>query len=71
MRHRAEQPLPQLEGDELLVYERLIGKDQLHVDDIARSLKWESSRVSTTLIMLEMKGLLRQMPGMWYTAREA
>ncbi|GAB7023471.1 DNA-processing protein DprA [Salidesulfovibrio brasiliensis] len=71
LRHRAEQPLPQLEGDELLVYERLIGKDQLHVDDIARSLKWESSRVSTTLIMLEMKGLLRQMPGMWYTAREA
>lgn len=70
-KHRPEKPLPHLEGDELFVYERIVGCDQLHVDKLARLLEWESSRVSTALIMLEMKGLLRQLPGMWYTAREA
>lgn len=70
-RHLPEEPLPELEGDELVLFERLVGTDRLHVDEIARALQWESSRVSTGLIMLEMKGLLRQLPGMWYTAREA
>lgn len=69
-RHEKE-PLPPLVGDELALYESLIGVDKLHVDDLGRSLGWESSRVSTALIMLEVKGLLRQLPGMWYTAREA
>jgi DNA processing protein len=68
-RHQKE-VLPPLAGDELILYEHLVSVDRLHVDDLARSLEWESSRVSTTLIMLEVKGLLRQLPGMWYTARE-
>ncbi len=38
-----------------------------HIDAVARDLGWEISRVSRVLLELEIRGLVRQWPGMWYS----
>ncbi|KAB1440371.1 DNA-processing protein DprA [Pseudodesulfovibrio senegalensis] len=45
------------------------GKQQ--VDSLCRSLGWPSGKTSRMLLMLEMRGAVRQLPGMWYLARES
>ncbi len=44
--------------------------DKVHIDALGRELEWESPRVSKVLLMLEMRGAVKQLPGMWYLARE-
>ncbi|WP_319466483.1 DNA-processing protein DprA [uncultured Pseudodesulfovibrio sp.] len=44
--------------------------DKVHIDALGRDLEWESARVSKVLLMLEMRGAVQQLPGMWYLARE-
>lgn len=56
-----------LEPDEAEVFAVLGPIDRTHIDDIGRRLGWDSSRVSQVLLMLEIKGLVRQWPGMTYT----
>jgi len=45
------------------------GKDarKMHIDAVGRDLGWEISRVSRVLLELEIRGLVRQWPGMWYS----
>jgi len=38
-----------------------------HVDALAQDLGWDAGRVSAALLLLEMEGLVRQYPGMYYT----
>ena len=45
--------------------------DKMHIDALGRKLDWDSSRISKVLLMLEMRGAVQQLPGMWYLARES
>jgi DNA processing protein len=55
-----------LTADEDRVYDAL-GPYSVHIDDLARSLSMESGRLSGVLLQLEIKGLVEQLPGKWFT----
>ncbi|EGB13438.1 DNA protecting protein DprA [Pseudodesulfovibrio mercurii] len=59
-----------LNGDEKRVLDLLDGADKMHIDALGRELGWDSPTVSRVLLLLEMRGAVRQLPGMWYLARE-
>jgi DNA processing protein len=40
-----------------------------HIDELVRRLSWSSAQVSSTLIMMELKGMIRQIGGMNYVIR--
>lgn len=42
-------------------------EEKMHIDTLTQQLGWESNTVSQTLIMMEIKQLVRQLPGMMYT----
>jgi DNA processing protein len=55
-----------LTADEHRVYDAL-GPYSVHIDDLARSLSMEPGRLSGILLQLEIKGLIEQLPGKWFT----
>jgi DNA processing protein len=59
-----------LSPDEKRVLDLLDDADKMHIDALGRELAWDSSMVSRVLLLLEMRGAVRQLPGMWYLARE-
>ncbi len=40
-----------------------------HIDELVRRLSWSSAQVSSTLTMMELKGMIRQIGGMNYVIR--
>ncbi|MBU1248076.1 MAG: DNA-processing protein DprA [Proteobacteria bacterium] len=65
---RSGPALPQgLEPDEATLFTCLKPVERMHIDVLCRTLDWDSARVSQTLLMLEIKGMIRQWPGMTYT----
>ncbi len=44
--------------------------DKIHIDSLGRELDWASARISKVLLLLEMRGAVQQLPGMWYLAKE-
>jgi DNA processing protein len=66
------QPVPKalpenLTDDERLVLTSLTVDGKEHIDSLIQSLGWESLVVSRKLLILEMQGLVRQWPGMYYS----
>ena len=61
----------ELSGEERAVMSILDTADKVHIDALGRELGWAPHMVSKILIILEMKGAIQQLPGMWYLAREA
>jgi len=59
-----------LTGDELKVLAVLDSADKVHIDGLGRELGWAPAAISRVLLMLEMRGAVKQLPGMWYLARE-
>lgn len=59
-----------LNDEEGAVMSALYEADKLHIDALGRMLEWDSAKVSKVLLMLEMRGAVQQLPGMWYLARE-
>jgi DNA processing protein len=59
---------PELDGDERRVLDSLsdVG-DKVHIDTLGRSLGMPAHIVSQMLLGLEIKGLVRQWPGMYYS----
>lgn len=60
-----------LNGEECEILTVLDGIDKMHIDALGRTLHWDSPKVSKVLLMLEMRGAVQQLPGMWYLARES
>lgn len=60
----------ELNEAETAVMSLLEDADKVHIDVIGRELGWPPHEVSKVLIMLEMHGVVQQLPGMWYLARE-
>ncbi len=57
--------------DSSCVWRLLDLREPRHVDAITQTLGWDAGRVSAALLLLEMAGLVRQHPGMYYTATSA
>jgi DNA processing protein len=51
-----------MEDNEKKVYE-LIGDYPVHIDDIVREGKMEPGAASAVLMRMELKGIIRQLPG--------
>jgi DNA processing protein len=62
-----EPPAPQLEGTQARVYEALASKR--HADELVRELELAPGDVSRTLMQLELKKLVRRLPGNYYERR--
>jgi DNA processing protein len=68
--HAARAALPGDETEARLL--AAIGSQPLHVDDISIQTELPIEKVSATLALMELKGMVRQMGGMHYVAiREA
>lgn len=59
-----------LNDEEKEVMAVLDAADKVHIDTLGRELDWASPKISKILIMLEMRGAVQQLPGMWYLAKE-
>jgi len=57
-----ENPLPPMEGTEKAIYD-IIGDYPVHIDQIAREGRLEPGEVSNVLTRMELKGMVRQLPG--------
>jgi DNA processing protein len=60
----ARQMLPADETEALLLTQ--LGEEPVHVDDLGRAAKLPIALVSSTLALMELKGLVRQVSGMTY-----
>jgi DNA processing protein len=60
-------PAPQLEGTQARVYDALASKR--HADELVRELELAPGDVSRTLMQLELKRLIRRLPGNYYERR--
>lgn len=61
-------PLPDgLDEEERQLLERLTRTDKAHIDSLIQALGWDSPKVSRRLVILEVRGLVRQWPGMYYS----
>ncbi len=45
----------------------LLDDDKVHIDTLGRLLHWDSSQVSSVLIVLEVRGIVQKWPGMFYS----
>jgi DNA processing protein len=59
-------PLPTLTADESAVFE-FLEPYPVHIDDISRKLDLEPSKISSLLLQLELKGVVRQSPGKYFS----
>lgn len=64
--HAARTALP-VDATEARLLE-LLGNEALHVDEISQRSKLPVEKISATLVMMELKGMVRQMGGMQYMA---
>jgi len=60
-----------LNDEEREIMTVLDGTDKMHIDALGRELSWDSPKVSKVLLILEMRGAVQQLPGMWYLAKES
>jgi DNA processing protein len=61
----AARPLPPLSDEERRIYDA-IGATETSIDDITDKAKLPSSAVSSTLLQLELKRLVKQLPGKYF-----
>ena len=62
-----KQPPANLTDDERTLLSALTQEGKVHIDALIQALGWESHVVSRRLLVLEMQGLVRQWPGMYYS----
>ena len=56
---------PELNDEERQLWD-ILGMDPLHIDAIARQLDISISQTAESLLRLEIKGLIKQLPGTFY-----
>ncbi|MGB7439209.1 MAG: hypothetical protein WBW49_27620, partial [Candidatus Acidiferrum sp.] len=56
-----------LNPSEKRIYELLSAEETRHIDDLVETTGLNSSEVLATLFELEMKGIIRQLPGKQFT----
>ncbi|HDQ41104.1 MAG TPA: DNA-protecting protein DprA [Desulfonatronum sp.] len=63
---RPGQRWPDLAGDDLLLAEALHGRERVHIDALCQVLGREAGEISRRLLVLEMRAIVSQLPGMYY-----
>lgn len=63
---------PELSGEERELFDALSKGDGegMHIDVLGRRLGWSAGKISRTLLDLEIRGLIIQLPGMCYMAKQ-
>ena len=61
-----EERWPDLCRDDLRLVGLLQGRDRVHIDSLCAALDQEPEEVSRRLVVLEMRAIVTQMPGMYY-----
>jgi DNA processing protein len=61
-----QNPLPPLSPMEAQVYAAL-GPYPVHIDDLGRKISLESGKLAGILLQLELKGIVQQLPGKYFT----
>ncbi|NWG03107.1 MAG: DNA-protecting protein DprA [Syntrophaceae bacterium] len=64
----SQTPIPDLDGEEKLLY-HLLGDTPLHIDALIRESQLDPGRVSSLLLNLELKGLICQWPGKCFSKK--
>jgi DNA processing protein len=64
----APEPPPNLDDEQRCIWQAL-GDGQKHVDELARTLALPVAQLNATLMMLEMKKVVRRLPGNMYERR--
>ncbi len=41
-------------------------REEVHIDALTRELEFDPGEMSKIMLMLEMKGIVKQLPGMYY-----
>jgi len=55
-------PLPPMDESEKTIFD-MVGDYPMHIDQIARQCRLEPGAVSSALLRMELKGIIRQLPG--------
>ncbi len=58
-----------LSKEERMVLNILKEQEKLHIDEISKNLGWPSCKASEILLLLELKGVVVQLPGTFYTLK--
>lgn len=53
--------------DQRVLFRLLAVGEPLHVDDLARRTDWPADKISAVLLFMELQGLVKQHPGMYYS----
>lgn len=61
-----ERPRPKLEGDDARIVNVLQGRERMHIDALCAVLERDAGEVSRRLLLLEMRAIVTQLPGMYY-----
>ncbi|THB64477.1 MAG: DNA-protecting protein DprA [Desulfovibrio sp.] len=69
IRNEPAEPV-ELSGEESEVMSTLETSDPMHIDLLGQNLGWDAGKVSRVLLVLEVRGLVRQWPGMVYGVNE-
>ena len=56
-----------LTSDEQKIIEILAREEKMHIDRLAQTLNWPAHKLSQLLIELEIKGIVKRQPGMYYS----
>ena len=62
---QAQAPAPQIEGAEAAVY-GVLEREERHIEDVIQSCELAPGEVSVALLSLEMKHLVKQLPGKYF-----
>ncbi len=62
-----EEPASDLSPEERALVDMLTQQPKTHIDTLTQRLGWPSQQVSQTLLLLELKGTVRQLSGMYYS----
>jgi DNA processing protein len=65
MKVQAPAPVSDLTAKEAALLESLDG-NPIHIDELCRSVQWPVSEVMAVLLTLELKGVVRQLPGKYF-----
>ncbi len=64
-----EKALDRLEGDEKLLFSHFSGREPRHVDELTERSGLPAPRTITALTRLSIKGLVRELPGKYFTEK--
>ncbi len=59
----------ELSDEEREVYLFIKENNKIHIDDLAKKMGWASCKASEILLLLELKGIVVQFPGMYYSLK--